>query len=264
MLQELRFAYYAIKKNIQSSAELRTSFITNVIGMFINNIAFIILWVFFVQSVGVINGWTATDIIALQGFAALCFGLIFSFGNGIRKLPEYVASGTFDHFMLSPKNLLMRVAVANLGVSSIGDVLFGVTCLALYAIFIQATALQIAFIVILTIITTLVFFAAVTMIYSMSFFFVDPASVTYGLFDLFVTPSLFHGGAIQGVMRFVFTFIIPSLLIGAIPVEILKSTSVPDLCLITALALIWVYVAIHFFMWVVKKYESSNFMTFGS
>jgi len=33
MFKELYFALYAVKKNIVSSAELRTSFLMNVIGM---------------------------------------------------------------------------------------------------------------------------------------------------------------------------------------------------------------------------------------
>jgi ABC-2 type transport system permease protein len=55
MMREIYFALYAIKKNIQSSAELRTSFLMNVFGMAINNTAFIFLWVSFVHSVGIIG-----------------------------------------------------------------------------------------------------------------------------------------------------------------------------------------------------------------
>ncbi len=71
-MNEIKFALYSIKKNIQSSAELRTSFLMNVFGMAINNTAFIILWGFFVNTVGKIGGWTVADIIGLQGFVALC------------------------------------------------------------------------------------------------------------------------------------------------------------------------------------------------
>jgi hypothetical protein len=44
-MKELHFALYAIKKNIQNSAELRTSFLTTIIGMAINNSAFLFLWI---------------------------------------------------------------------------------------------------------------------------------------------------------------------------------------------------------------------------
>lgn len=264
MMKELRFALYAIKKNIQSSAELRTSFVMNILGMAINNTAFIILWGFFVKSVGVIGGWTVADIIGLQGFVALCFGIVFSAGAGIRKLADYTASGAFDRFMLSPKNLLIRTATSSFSVSALGDIVFGIVCLGIYAFLIHATIYQILLIALLVIISTIVFLAAAIAIYSTSFFFTDASSVTGSLFELFLTPSLFHGGAFQGVMRFIFTFAVPSLLIGALPVEIVRDISLGKLLLVSVLAIFWFVVSINIFNRAIRKYESSNFMTFGN
>lgn len=264
MMKEIKFALYSIKKNIQSSAELRTSFLMNVFGMAINNTAFIFLWVFFVKSVGVIGGWTAADIVGLQGFAALCYGIVLSGGAGIRKLPEYTASGAFDRFMLSPKNLLARITTSSFGVSSIGDMIFGIVCLGIYVSLIHAGIFQILLVLLLVITSTITFLAGVIVIYSMSFYFTDPYSVTYGFFQLFLTPSLFHGGAFQGVMRFVFTFIIPSLLIGALPVEIVRDISLGKLFLVSVLAILWFLLSVKIFNRAVRKYESSNFMTFSN
>lgn len=264
MIKEIHFAFYAIKKNIQSSAELRTSFLTNIVGMAINNTAFIIIWVFFVKSVGVINGWTATDIIGLMGFGALSYGIVFSGASGIRKLADYVASGSFDRFMLSPKNLLVRVATSSFGVSALGDIVFGVACLLIYGFLTQVSITQIFLISLLVFISVLVFLAAAIAIYSASFLFTDANSVTSGLFELFLTPSLFHGGAFQGAMRIVFTFLIPSLVVGALPVEIAKSLSLGNLFVVGCIAVTWFFLSLKLFSMGVKKYESSNFMTFGN
>ena len=263
MKKELYFALYAIKKNIESSAELRTSFLMNVIGMAINNTAFMVLWVFFVKSVGVIGGWTAADIIGLLGFSTISYGLVFSVASGIRRIAEYAPSGVFDHFMLSPKNLLLRVATSHFGASVIGDFIFGLVCLIIYAILIQASLYQIILILLMILSTSLVFLAVTIMIYSLSFFFMEADNITRGIFEFFLTPSLFHGGAFQGVMRFVFTFIVPSLLLGAIPVEAVRDVSLPKIILTITLGLIWFVLSIKFFNSAVKRYESSNFMTFG-
>jgi ABC-2 type transport system permease protein len=264
MLKEIKFAFYAIKKNIQSSAELRTSFLMNVFGMMINNTAFIILWVYFIKSVGIVGGWTPADIVGLQGFLALSYGIIFSFGNGIRKLPEYVSSGGFDRFMLSPKNLLVRIATASFNASAIGDMAFGVICLVIYAFLIHVTFYQIMIILLLFILSTTIFLAFSIIIFSSSFFFTDSSVVSSGLFELFLTPSLFHGGAFQGAMRFVFTFILPSLLVGTLPVEAVKDMSLFKLFIIGIFAIVWMVISIKIFNKAVKKYESSNFMTFGN
>jgi ABC-2 type transport system permease protein len=249
---------------LQNSAELRTSFLTNIVGMIINNTSFILLWMFFVQSVGVIGGWTTADIIGLNGYTALCYGIILSVGGGIQKLPTYTTTGAFDRFMLSPKNLLLRVATAYFRVSAIGDIFFGVVCLTIYAVLIHASNIQILLMILLIAISTTVFLAALIGINSVCFFFTDADSVSRGLFELFFTPSLFHGGAFQGIMRFIFTFAIPSLLIGALPVEIIRNISVEKLLLVSVLAAFWFIVAIKFFNWSIRKYESSNFMTFGN
>lgn len=264
MLKDLRFALYAIKKNIQSSAELRTSFLLNVFGMAINNLAFVVIWVFFVKSVGIIGGWKAEDIIGLQGFTALSFGVVFSVLAGIRKLPDYVASGAFDGFMLSPKNLLVRVATSYLNPSAIGDMAFGIVCLVVYSFLIHINPEQILLLGVLLVFSVVAFLAMAITIFSTSFLFMDSSAVTTSIFELFMTPSLFHGGVFQGGMRFVFTFIIPSLVVGSLPIEALKDVSSAKIILIGVLSFGWFILSLKIFSAAVRKYESSNFMTFGS
>ena len=264
MMKELKFALYAIKKNIQSSTELRTSFLMNVIGMAINNMAFVFLWVYFVKSVGVIGGWTTYDIVALDGFAAITYGIVFSVFMGIRKIPEYVSSGSFDRFMLSPKNILLRIATSAFNSSAVGDIVFGSVCLVVYGFLIKISILQIIFIIILVIFASIILFSLGVIIATISFYFIDASSMTDGLFQLFYTPTLFHGGAFQGVMRFIFTFIVPSLLIAAIPTETVKSMSFSSLGLIGLASMAWLFIAIKLFNRAIRKYESSNFMTFGN
>lgn len=264
MKNELRFAFYAIKKNIQSSAELRTSFLMNIIGMAINNIAFVFLWIYFIKSVGIIGGWTTYDIIGLNGFTALTYGIVVSIFMGLRKIPEYVSSGSFDRFMLSPKNLIIRIATSAFSSSAVGDAVFGLICFGIYGFLIHITLLQIIFVLILVVFGSIVFFSLALVINALSFYFTDASSFTDGVFQLFFTPTLFHGGAFQGALRFIFTFIIPSLLISAIPTETVKSLSYKSLLLVGFLSLVWFFIAIKLFKKSVKKYESSNFMTFGN
>jgi ABC-2 type transport system permease protein len=263
-MNDVRFALYSIKKNIRSSAELRSSFLMNVFGMALNDIAFIILWIFFVRSVGVVGGWTGAEIIGLMGFSAFSFGVIMSVFRGIFILPDYVASGSFDRFMLSPKNLLLRVATSSFLPSAVGDVIFGLVCLIIYGSLIQIGLPQALLLLLLMLMTCVVFFAVLVIIFSTSFLFIDSYTVTNSIFNLFMGPSLFPGGAFQGAMRFIFTFIIPSLLIGGIPVEILKNASWPTLAVVGSFSAILFALALFIFPKAVRKYESSNFMTFGN
>lgn len=264
MFNEIRFAIYAIKKNIQGSAELRTSFMMNIIGMAINNTAFLTIWVFFVKSFGTIGGWQAADIVALLGFTTFGFGVVFAALAGFRRLPDCVNSGSFDGFLVSPKNLLVRIATSSFSAAAVGDVVFGAICLVVYAMMIKASLFQILLIVVLLVLAAIVFLAITIIVYSASFYFTDADAVATGFFELFLTPALFHGGAFQGVMRFVFTFIIPSLLIGALPIETVRAASLSSLATIAVLAVLWFLLALLIFRRAVRHYESSNFITFGN
>ena len=263
MFKELKFALYAIKKNIQNGTELRTSFILTVIGMAINNGAFIATWIFFVQSVGEINGWQIVDVVGMNGFVAFSYGIMFSFFAGVRRLPQYVAEGTFDRFLLSPKNVLVRVASSVFHASAVGDVLFGIICFGAYIIMSGLSVSQLFMMILLTCNAIIMFFAASVIIYTSSFYFTDAFSVTYGFFDLFMSPTLFHGGIFHGTMRFIYTFLIPSLVIGALPAEILKSISLQNTLTLIAITFLWLAFALYFFHRSVRRYESANFMTFG-
>lgn len=264
MNKEIKFGLYAIAKNIQNGAELRGSFLLSVFGMVINNIAFIFLWVYFIKSVGIVGGWTASDIIGLQAFVAISYGIVFSTSMGIRKIPEYVSSGAFDRYLLSPKNLLIRIATSSFNVSALGDLLFGLVCFVVYAILISISLPQFLMMLILMIFVTMTLLAITILIAATSFFFTDPQAITTGFFEIFFTPSMFHGGAFQGALRFVFIFIIPSLVIGTLPVEAVRTLSINKLILVGLLSFIWLFIALKFFRYAVKKYESANFMTFGN
>ena len=58
----IKLALLNIKKNFKNEKELKSSFTISIIGMAINNIAFLILWYYFGKTIGEINGWKPLDI----------------------------------------------------------------------------------------------------------------------------------------------------------------------------------------------------------
>ena len=49
-----------------------------------------------------------------------------------------------------------------------------------------------------------------------------------------------------------------------LPVEIVRNVSLGQLLLVSVLAVFWLVISIRIFNHAIKRYESSNFMTFGS
>ena len=71
----------------------------------------------------------------------------------------------------------------------------------------------------------------------------DGYNVSNGLLGMFVGNSTYHGGAFTGILRFIFIFIMPALLLGAIPVEIIKTLSINNLIMILCIAVFWLIIS---------------------
>lgn len=262
-MRDIKMALLNIKKNFQNAKELKSAFITSIVGMCINNAAFIILWYNFGKMMGTLNGWEPFDILGLYGFSTTSYGLICAFLYGIYNIPTYISTGNFDKYLLTPKNTLVKVATSAISTSAIGDLVFGVICFIVYAFMAKLTWLQIGAFMLLILVASIVFFAFSLICMTVSFYLMDGENVSQGLYGMFLSASLYHGGAFTGVLKAIFVFIIPSLLLGAVPVELIKDLSLIKTSLVILLSIIWLVIAVVFFYKSLKKYESNNFFGFG-
>ena len=263
-MKNIKLALLNIKKNFKNEKELKSSFIISIVGMAINNIAFLILWYYFGKTVGEINGWKPLDIFGLYGFSATSYGIIACLFVGIFNIPNYISNGTFDKYLLTPKNILIKVSTSAISTSAIGDLLFGVICFIVFSVFNRLTIIQLLVSLLLIIVSSIIFYSFTLICMSVSFYLMDGHNVSTGLYGIFLSNSLYHGGAFTGLLRIIFTFVIPSLLLGAIPVEIIKDLSMLNLIMIVLLAIFWFILSILFFYKSLKKYESNNLFGFGS
>ena len=260
----IKLALLNIKKNFKNEKELKSSFIISVFGMAINNIAFIILWYYFGKTVGVINGWTPIDVFGLYAFGGINYGLVVALFDGVYEIPRYISSGTFDRYLSTPKNILLKVSTSSISTSALGDLLFGIVCFIIFAIYSKLTFYQLLLSFLLIVITSTLYYSFSLICMSVSFYLMDGSNVSQGLYGMFVGNSLYHGGAFTGILRFVFTFIMPSLVVAAIPVEIVKGLSISSFVVILLITIFWVVFSIIFFYKSLKKYESNNLFGFGN
>lgn len=263
-MRNVKLALLNIKKNFQNAKELKSAFITSIIGMCINDVAFIIIWYYFGKMVGNINGWEPFDIFGLYAFSTTSYGIVCSFFYGVYNIPTYISTGNFDKYLLTPKNTLLKVSTSAISTSAIGDLLFGLICFGIFAVISKLTFLQIVVSILLMIIASIIFFAFSLISMSVSFYLMDGENISQGLYGMFLSASLYHGGAFTGILKAIFIFVIPSLLLGAIPVELVKSMSLGNICLICLLTILWLALSIVFFYRSLRKYESNNFFGFGN
>ena len=263
-MNNIKLALLNIKKNYRNAKELKSAFITSIIGMCLNNTAFIILWYCFGKMVGNINGWEPIDILLLYGFNATSYGIVCSLLYGIYNIPTYISTGTFDRYLTTPKNTLIKVSTSEISTSAIGDLIFGFLCFLIYIIVTKLSLLKIIIALFFMIITSACFYSFSLICMSISFYLMEGDNISQGLYGLFLSSSLYHGGAFTGILKIIFVFIIPALLLGAIPVEIIKNLSLIKIISIIILSIIWLGISVIFFYKSLKKYESNNFFGFGN
>ena len=256
--KEIQVAFYIIKTNFQNETELREAFLLQVFGMFLNDFAFVLIWVFFFKAFGSINGWSTNETIGLQGFVALVFGICFTFGGGMHNLPRKINNGSFDNLLLSPCSLYMRIATGAMDTSAIGDMLFGIALLVLYTILAQLSPLQISIMLSLVIPAVLIFINLSLLSSLVAFIVPDSERLARSIFDTFFSPSMYPSALFQGLMRFLFFFGIPALAIGGIPVEVVRDVNPTWYGLVWAVAIFWTLLANWGLRLAVRRYESGN------
>lgn len=258
MMSELHVARLVWVTNIRATMENRAAFGMQVVGMMLNDFAFVAVWTLFFQAVGTVNGWGGWESIGLLGFGTASFGLAFGFGGGATWLPRYVEDATMDDFLLSPRNILWRTATSKFDVPAFGDAVFGVILLVVFAVKMHLSLNAVLLLLGCLLPTALLTFSMSLIAGCLSFYLLDAKLMTNTIFKMFLTPSLYPSGLFPSGAKFFFIFIIPSLVVGGLPVEAVEQGSFPLFFLIWTLGIAWLLLAIMLFSFSVRRYESGN------
>ncbi|NTU73168.1 hypothetical protein HGB07_03275 [Candidatus Roizmanbacteria bacterium] len=255
---ELRVMYELIKFNFLSAAELRLSFITQTIGMVLNDFVFVLIWFFFLHMFGTINGWRSVDVIGLQCISGITYGIVFTFFAGAAELPHSITTGQFDSLLLSPRSVYFRILTLSMRTSAFGDLIFGAILFPIFILGAHLTLLQILFFVFLMIPATIILVNFLLIASCITFFISSGVELGSSIFEVMFAPSMYPSGVFQGATRVIFLFVLPSLAIAGLPVEAVKEVSIVKIGIISFLAVVWTVLAVVVLRLGMKHYESGN------
>jgi ABC-type uncharacterized transport system permease subunit len=105
----------------------------------------------------------------------------------------------------------MKISTSKISTSAFGDLLYGIVCFVIFIFLRDLSVSQILFSILLMIISTVIFYSFSVICMTLSFYMMDGKNVSEGFYSIFISTSLYHGGAFTGILRLAFTFIIPSL-----------------------------------------------------
>jgi ABC-2 type transport system permease protein len=253
--RQLIFLFALWKANLIAAMEYRVSFLTQVIGMMLNDGFYFVFWIIFFNRFEQIQGWNLSDMFLLFGLSATSYGLgVYLFGNAW-VLVDVIINGQMDYYLSLPRPVLLHTLASRSITSGLGDVLYGLMS---FCISRQVSLDTFGRFFLGVFFSTTIFISFLVLVQSLAFWVGNAQLLARNVISALVTFSTYPLMLFDGTARFLLLTILPAGLIGAIPAEMVRSFSWPRLFLLCGAAMIFLSLAIFVFYRGLRRYESGS------
>jgi len=244
--------------NLSAGMEYRASFITQVLGMMINNSAFIFFWLILYGRLGTtIKGYAFDDVMFLWSLSAAGFGMAAVFLGNAPSLSKSIYTGELDVYLLQPKPVLPSFLASRMSISGWGDLAYGAV---LFAFTQRITPGSIALFLAFSILMAAVLTALRVLYHSLTFFFGNAEDFAGTASEIVLSFMLYPGSIFEGPVNLLLHSLIPAALIAYIPAELFRAFDGGRMAVLVAADLLIVLAAWGLFTLGLRRYESGNRM----
>lgn len=254
-MRELKFLLAIWKANLQSVMEYRVSFLTQVIGMMLNNFMYFAIWIIFFDRFKEVRGWGLGEMYITFGVLASAFGLVsLLFGNAF-WLGDIITRGRLDYYLSMPRPVLLHAVSSRAISSGMGDFTYGFIS---YALSGQFSWDGLGRFVIGTLLAATVFAAFLILVQSLTFWLGMMSNLTNLVVNAMITFGIYPTTLFDNTAKLILFTLIPAAFMGAVPAEFIKSFSWGALAELSAGALIFLLLAVTVFRLGLRRYESGS------
>lgn len=252
---ETRFVVALWRANLLAALEYRTAFVSQVLGMLLNNAAFLAFWVLFFERFQSVNGWGMRDMLQLYGMTATGFGLgVVMFGNAL-TLADVIAGNALDAYLVLPRPVLLHVLAGKSRISGWGDIATGVICYAMtgagglagWGRYGLAALLAMA-----------VFVSFLVSVASLSFWLGGASALSAQAIHALLAFATYPLSIFEGAAKWMLLTVIPAAFIGAVPAAFVRDYSGRTLLELAGAAAVSVALATVLFHRGLRRYESGG------
>lgn len=259
MLKQLRteagFVGHMVRLNLASLMEYRASFLTQSIGMFINNGIYFVFWLLFFDRFESIRGYQINQIYLLFAIVAFGWGIAFTLAGNAQRVADLIAQGRLDYYLALPRPVLPHLLFSSMNASAIGDLTFGVIAFLFTG---RYDALSVLLFVVCSVLVAVIFVSFRAMFGCLAFFAGNASQWSFYLTNAMITFSLYPLGLFQGLVRLVLYTLLPAAFVGGIPVEIIEDHSLTLLAGLAGFAALSVALLVTVFRAGLRRYESGS------
>lgn len=261
VVRELDFIWTYIKANFQMAVEYRVSFISQVVGMFLNDGLWVVFWWLYFTKFPVVKGWAREDVLLLWAVVTLAYGLATGIFGNSNRLASLIAQGQLDYYLSLPKDPLLHILISRMSVNAWGDLLFGP---AVFFAFVPLTPSKVVTYFAVSILAAVVLASFAVLVHSLAFFIGNAEHLAGELFMSMIHFSTYPISIFQGTVKVILFTLIPAAFISAIPVRLVRHFDFAVFLGLLGFALGVAALARWVFAVGLRRYESGNLMILRS
>ena len=255
MRRELSFLIALWKANLLAAMEYRVAFLSQIVGMMLNNAIYFVFWLIFFDRFQEVKGWNLAGMLLLFGIVATGFGLaVYLFGN-VMNLAEVIASGRLDYYLSLPRPVLLHLLASGSKPSGLGDVAYGLLSFAIAG---QFAPVAVARFLVGVLASMAVFLSFLIIVQSLAFWVGNTSLLTVQAANAILTFSLYPITLFDGSAKFILFTILPAAFIGAVPVEFVRAFDWTTLLQLLAATFVFLSLAVFVFHRGLRRYESGS------
>ncbi|RJP54908.1 MAG: hypothetical protein C4557_02305 [Anaerolineaceae bacterium] len=254
-MNTLKFLFAIWKTNLQSAMEYRASFLTQVIGMMVNNFIYFAIWIIFFERFKDVRGWGVNDMYVTFGILASAFGIVSLFFGNAFMLSDVINKGRLDYYLSMPKPVLLHTVSSRMISSGMGDFAYGFVSYALSGYF---TWDGLARFLLAMLLAATVFAAFLILTQSLAFWFGMMSNFSNLVLNAMLTFGIYPITLFDNYAKLILFTIIPAALMGAVPAEFIRAFTWQTLGQLLLGAFGFLTLAILLFRAGLRRYESGS------
>ena len=253
---QFKISFLSVKYALMREMLNKTTFITNVLFMILNNASFIIQWIVLFSLKDNVGGYTFDQVMLLWGLSAGTYGVSHFFFSNSYHLSELINNGKLDSFLVQPKNVLISVITTDVTTSALGDIIYGYLMVLIFGL----TPLNLLLFTIFSILGGIILTSVSVILNSLSFWFSKTDVIADTGNNMMTNFANYPDGIFKGIIKLMFFTILPVAFVNHIPVQLLTKFDLGMFLLVVLVTIIFTSLAFYIFYKGLKRYSSSNLM----
>lgn len=258
LLRVARLVCAYARVNVQTAAEYRASFFSQIVGMALNDGIWLAFWWLYFTQFPVLGSWERQDVVVLWCVVATAFGIATGvFGNCV-SLAGMIVKGELDFYLVLPCDPLAHALVSRMSTSAWGDVAFGV---GVFLLFGRPDAGRLALFAASVALATALLVSFFVLVNCLAFFIGSSQSLSDQLVNVMIHFASYPTSVFRGATRILLFTLIPAGFVSSTPVYVIRRFSLPFFAALVLATTLLAGAAVATFRAGLRRYESGNLFT---